>query len=388
MSRFAIRRPGVYVEEIRSQPQPIEGVSTSTAAFLGETQIGPDTPTLVTGWVQFQSVFGGYFGPEKYLPYAVEGFFLNGGKRCYICRVTNGDYPSALAKLEAVEEVSIVYTPNAQAVPCLSDLLVAHAERLKRFVIFDSIKGQGPSDVTKPKASANAALYYPWIYIADSGIKRVVPSGGHIAGIYASTDLERGVHKAPANQPVKGAVDLEVTLTDSQQDSLNPKGVNCIRNFSSRGILVWGARTLSVDPEYKYINVRRLLIYLEQSIKQGTAWVAFEANDEATWARVRMQVDNFLMQAWRNGILMGAEQREAYFVKCDRTTMGQDDIDSGHLHLLVGVAAVKPAEFLVLHINQTVCPKHHGIEANTLKSTRYSNAIRDKRCHTPSKLTD
>ncbi len=355
MSRFTIKRPGVFIEEIGSQPKPIEGVGTSTAAFLGETQTGPNSPTLITSWLKFQTVFGGYFGADKYLPYAVEGFFLNGGQRCYICRVTNGDYAGALAKVEALEEASIIYSPNAQATPGLADALIGHCERFKRFVILDSLKDQSPSNVTKPRESSFAAMYYPWIRVkqGETGPLCLVPPGGHVAGIYARTDNERGVHKAPVNQPVKGVVDLEYAVSRRQLDSLYPQGINCIANFEGRGNLVWGARTLSSDPEFKYVSVRRLLIYFEQSIKKGTAWVAFEFNNEATWAKVKMQIENFLAQTWKNGMLMGTKPQEAYFVHCDRTTMTQTDIDSGRLNVLIGVAPVKPAEFIIIRVNQT-----------------------------------
>ena len=205
------------------------------------------------------------------MPYAVEGFFGNGGKRCFVCSVNDGDYAGALAKLEVVD-APIIYSPNAQAVAGLADSLISHCERLRnRFAIFDSLKGQDPSSVTKPGESSFAALYYPWIYVKEAATDRLclVPMGGHVAGIYVRTDIEVGVNKAPANQLVNGAVDLEVTMKTYQQDSLIPQGINCIRKFAGRGILVWGARTLSSDPEWKYVNVRRLLIYLEQSIKKG-----------------------------------------------------------------------------------------------------------------------
>ena len=355
MSRLPIK-PGVFVQNIRIQPQPIEGVNTSTAGFLGETQTGLNKATLVTSWIDYQKFFGGYFGVDKFLPYVVEGFFLNGGQRCYVCKVTDSDYASALAKLEAVEEVSIVYSPNAQAVAGLADALIGHCERLRnRFVIFDSFKGQDPSSVTKPHESSFAALYYPWIYVKENATGKLclVPSGGHVAGIYARTDIEVGVHRAPANQLVKGAVDLEVTMKSYQQDSLNLQGINSIRNFAGRDLLLWGARTLSSDPIKKYVNVCRLLIYLEQSIKKGTAWAVFEPNNEATWAKVNATIENFLTQSWKAGMISGAKQQEAYFVKCDRSTMTQNDIDSGRLIVLIGVAPVKPAEFIIFRIAQT-----------------------------------
>jgi phage tail sheath protein FI len=355
MSRSTIKKPGVFVQNIRFQPQPIEGVDTNTTAFLGETQSGPSTPTLITSWLGYQSVFGGYFGEGKYLPYSVEGFFANGGQRCYVCRVNNNDYASALTSLEALEEISLVYVPNAQATAGLLNALIGHCERLKRFAIFDSLKGEDPCRVTKPHESSFAALYYPWIQVKPAGSSQtvLVPPGGYIAGIYARVDNAAGVHKSPANEPVYGAVGLMVALTRGHLDSLNPAGVNCIMNFEGRGIRVWGARTLSSDSLYKYVSVRRLLIYLEKSIKKGTAWATFEFNNEATWAKIGALTEDFLMQNWQKGMLMGAKPQDAYFVKCDRTTMTQNDIDNGQLNLLIGVAVTKPAEFMIVRVNQT-----------------------------------
>lgn len=354
MSRFAIKRPGVYIEEIRSNPKPIEGVGTNIVAFVGETQKGPTEPTAVTSWSQFKSVFGSYFGDDKYLPFTVEGFFKNGGKQCYISKVTGSDYIASLSKLESIKEISIFYSPNAQAVPELADELINQCERLKdRFVIFDALKSQNPSSVTKPHESSYAALYYPWINVKPEGVNQtvMVPPGGHIAGIYVRIDTQRGIHKAPANVVIEGALSLETAINDTQQASLDLQRINCIRHFEGRGILAWGARTLSMDPDFKYINVRRLLIFLEQSIKSGTEWTVFEPNNEVTWVKVKGQVDNFLMQAWKNGMLMGIKPAEAYFVKCDRSTMTQNDLENHRLILQIGVAIVKPAEFLVFSLS-------------------------------------
>lgn len=352
-----IKQPGVYIEEISVGTRPIQGVSTSTVAFVGETQKGPTAPTRITSWLQFQKVFGGYFGSDKYLPHAVEGFFLNGGQRCYIRKTDSDDYSTALVELEGLDEIALIYSPNAQAVPNLADLLIDHCERLRnRFVILDSIKGQTPSSVSKPRCvSSYAALYYPWIKIRQEATRGLytVPPGGHIAGIFARTDSEVGVHKAPANQVVKGAMGLEFSVNAAQQDTLNPQGINCIRSFTGRGILVWGARTLTSDLESRYVNVQRLLIYFEQSIKRGTAWTAFEPNNEATWAKVRMASENFLYTSWHDGQLMGAKPQEAYFVKCDRSTMTQNDIDNGKLNILIGVAPIRPAEFIILRVQHT-----------------------------------
>ncbi|XHH09599.1 MAG: phage tail sheath family protein [Candidatus Bathyarchaeia archaeon] len=344
------------MQEITVAPKPIKGVNTSTVAFLGETQKCPVAPTLIISWMQFQTVYGGYFGEEKFLPYAVEGFFLNGGQRCYIRRVCNNDYMVALMELEKVDEIALIYAPNAQATDGLIDLLFGHCERLQnRFVIIDSVKGQATSNVSKPeRACSYAALYYPWINVQEAGTGklRLVSPGGYVAGVYATVDIERSVHKAPANQQIKGVVSLEFAVSDSQQYNLNFQGINCIRSFPARGIMVWGARTLSSDPERKYVNVQRLMIYLQQSIARGTQWAIFEPNNEKTWAKLKLASENLLYSSWQAGILMGAKPQEAYFVRCDSSTMTQNDIDNGRIILRVGVAPVKPAEFIIFNVNQ------------------------------------
>lgn len=349
------KQPGVYVQELTIGPKPIQGVSTSTTAFLGETQKGPVTPTLVTSWLQFKTVFGGTFGEDKFLPYAVEGFFLNGGLRCYIRKVCDNDYAAALLELEQIEEISLVYSPNAQATAGLTDLLFDHCERLRnRFTIIDSVKGQLPSSVSKPKRACSfAALFYPWIKVPENSTAKIctVPPGGYVAGVYAKSDFERGVHKAPANLPVQGVVGLEFVVSNAQQYGLNSQSINCIRDFSGRGILVWGARTLASDPERKYINVQRLMIYLEQSITQSIKWVQFEPNNDKTWTKLKLATENFLYESWQTGMLMGTKPDQAYFVRCDRSTMTQNDIDNGRLIMQVGVAPVRPAEFIIFRVS-------------------------------------
>lgn len=358
MSRFTLNPPKVIVPNVKLKQQsqsPIQGVSTSTAAFLGETQMGPTTSTLVTSWLEYQTVFGGYFGQDKYLPYAVEGFFLNGGQRCFIRKIVNADYAAALAELEAVDEISIIYAPNAQAVSGLADLLIDHCERLRsRFAIFDSLKGQGFSKVSKPRTSSFVALYYLWIQIKDAGTGQLclVPPGGHVAGIYVRVDIELGVNKAPANQVVNGAVGTEFSGSQSLLETLDFEGINCIRVFTGRGIMVWGARTLSDDPVTKYVSVQRMLIYLEQSISRGLGWTIFELNNEVLWAKVKALTEEFLMSTWQAGMLVGAKPQDAYFVKVDRTTMTQSDIDNGQLVVIIGTAIMKPAEFIITRIGK------------------------------------
>jgi len=275
---------------------------------------------------------------------------------------TDSDVPGKRRGLTAfgeIDEISIVYAPNAQAVTGLVGSLVDHCEiHLKdRFAVIDAEQGASSISDLKPRDgndTSYAAFYYPWIEIVDpgTGMIRLVPPGGHMAGIYARSDTERGVHKAPANEPVRGAVGLEFAIGKGEQDILNPRGVNCIRAFPGRGIRVWGARTLSSDPAWKYVNIRRLFLYLEESIDEGTQWVVFEPNSELLWARVRQTITNFLTRVWKDGALMGMTAEEAFFVKCDRSTMTQDDIDNGRLVCVIGVAPVKPAEFVIFRIAQ------------------------------------
>jgi hypothetical protein len=179
-----------------------------------------------------------------------------------------------------------------------------------------------------------------------------VPPSGFVAGIYARTDIDRGVHKAPANEVVRLALGFEVLLNRAQQEALNPEGINCLRFFEGRGYRVWGARTASSDPEWKYLNVRRYFAYLERSIDKGTQWAVFEPNGEALWANVQATVEDFLFNEFQNNRLLGSKPSEAYFVRCDRSTMTQNDLDNGRLVCLVGVAPLRPAEFVIFRIGQ------------------------------------
>jgi len=523
--------PGVYVEEVSAGPVPIEGVSTSTAGFVGLTERGPTATRLVTSWLEYYRWFGGHIDPaDSFLPRAVQGFFDNGGQRLFISRITrtdaaaanldlatadpaqllqlvaigpgdwgnrlfarvtgaskttlggfqfrvtllyyeiappvpfvdpldpanianrdrrepdvieefdglglnpvgpgyaitsvnavsrlvrvdwtaantpqsrpadvgftpflNGgdgvnamtaaeyigdpaqpvDVRSGLAALEAIDEISILAVPdeihpalNAANQTQVTNELVNQCERLRdRFAVLAVASGQGDvQQIQPPRDSSYGAIYYPWIRVFDpvTSDTILVPPQGHVVGIYARTDVERGVHKAPANSEVRGIITrdlngnrgpLEFNVTKGQHDILNPRGVNVVRDFrpARRGIRVWGARTMSSDTQWRYVNVRRLFIFVEESIDQGTQWVVFEGNYEATWARVVRSISNFLTSVWRDGALAGTTPEEAFFVKCDRTTMTQDDIDNGRLICLIGIAPVKPAEFVIFRISQ------------------------------------
>jgi hypothetical protein len=263
---------------------------------------------------------------------------------------------TGLAAFEEIDEIAIVCVPDEVTVDGLTEAVVSHCANMgDRFAVLQAPQNPGPVDeLTPPIDSTYAAFYTPWIEVMhpETNARTLVPPGGHVAGIYARSDVERGVHKAPANEVVRGAMALQFDLTTDEQAVLNPRGVNCLRSFRGRGIRVWGARTASSDPLWRYVNVRRLFLYLEESIDESTQWVVFEPNDEGLWARVRQTVRNFLTTEWRNGALMGTTPEQAFYVKCDRTTMTQDDIDSGRLIVEIGVAPVKPAEFVVFRITQ------------------------------------
>jgi phage tail sheath protein FI len=513
--------PGVYIEEIERGPRPIEGVPTSTAAILGEAERGPITPRLVTSYKEYVRWFGDVFGDTRFLPYAVNGFFENGGKRAFVCRlVGNGsalsqaafgndffvraagagswgnrvkakispgttkdqnqnsvgfrfqlaywsldpvpafdpftdrtsfprpsliedfddlvtdeaspdfygkrvpfvdldkgetnqgpessalgilvrnpgaapgarpdeaiqvltggaDDPAALGvddyigrpvpnsgrtveqglaalELDPYRDVALVYAPSV--VPDIAKAIVTHCERMRfRFAVIDSAKTQSNTTALNPRNlitdTQYAGFYYPWIVVADprSGARKLIPPGGHVLGVYARSDTERGVFKAPANEILRGALALEYEINDEIQDDLNPKGVNVIRSFPGRGIRVWGARTLASNALWKYVSVRRLFIFLERSIYEGTQWVVFEPNDDRLWARVIDTIRLFLRGQWRLGALLGRTEQEAFFITCDRTTMTQDDILNGRLICEIGIAPVRPAEFVIFRIFQ------------------------------------
>ncbi|WP_335972158.1 phage tail sheath family protein [Streptomyces sp. CA2R106] len=274
--------------------------------------------------------------------------------------------------LEAVDEISMVAVPDLMAayqrgaidlesVKAVQLGLIAHCELMgDRLAIIDPPPGLNAREIrvwrqeTSNYDSKYAALYYPWIKVFDpsGGQTRLIPPSGHVAGIWARNDSERGVHKAPANEVVRGAVDLELQITRGEQDLLNPLGINCIRSFPGRGIRVWGARTLSSDPAWRYLNIRRYFNYLEESILNGTQWVVFEPNDQALWARIRRNISAFLVTEWRGGALFGGQPDDAYYVKCDAETNPPESVDLGRVICEIGVSPVKPAEFVIFRLAQ------------------------------------
>jgi phage tail sheath protein FI len=263
---------------------------------------------------------------------------------------------SGIQALQDIDEVAICLVPGMYHTDVLSALQI-HCESLgDRFAVFDSPPGQSVQQVQafrSPIDTTYAALYYPWVRIRDprpGGDELTVPPSGFVAGIYARTDVARGVFKAPANEVLRSIRGLEVSITKREQDLLNPQNINVLRAFPGRGNRVWGARVLTSDPLWRYVPVRRLFLMIEESIDEATQWAVFEPNDQPLWAQIRQAVTAFLTSQWRIGALQGATAAEAFFVTCDRSTMSQDDIDNGRLICLIGIAPVKPAEFVIFRI--------------------------------------
>lgn len=390
--------PGVYVEEVDRGSKPIEAVGTNTVGFLGESSKGPlNESVLITNWSQFVKTFGDFKECSQHFAHGVYGFFQNGGSRCFVVNVgapadavaakpvatAAGDKKDEKAPVAAatpgggrdglfigrdggpgartglkcfdeVDEIAIVAAPG-QTSPAVQDALLSHCETRKdRFAILDSpetITG-GIDKLPKPRDSKYGAYYFPWIQVYDADHGNIfVPPSGHIAGVYSRVDSERGVHKAPANEIIRGALGLKYNVSKGEQDLLNPKGINAIR-FMNGAIRIWGARTLSTDPSWRYINVRRLFIMVESSIERATQWVVFEPNDHRLWKRVQRTISSFLTLLWRNGALMGTAPEQAFYVKCDEETNPPEVIDAGQLVVEIGLAPVKPAEFVIFRIGQ------------------------------------
>ncbi len=364
--------PDVYVEEIQSI-QPIQGVLTDITAFVGITETKPagNEQPLLNGFSEYQQYYGGFLpesmGQYGVLPHAVKSFFENGGTRCYIISITpvdinhivSDDYlNTGLPALEQLKDVRIVAIPGVFDVD-IQQGFIDHCEAMKdRFAILDMPDTiEHISDLREHRDhfdSSYAAFYHPWLQTQDpeTGGTLNIPPSGAIAGIYGANDRARGVHKASANSPVSGIIGLKYAVTENEQETLNPDGINTIRFFPGRGTLVWGARTCSSDEEYKYVNVKRYVLYLNQTIREGTEWIVYEPNNEQLWAKTVQSVENFLNNEWRNGALMGTKPEQAYFVKMDRTTMTANDLAQEKRIFIFGVAITRPAEFFVMSIVQ------------------------------------
>jgi phage tail sheath protein FI len=329
------------------------------------------TPRLCTTFSEFKESFGDFSTDpgQARLAHAVFGFFNNGGSRCFVIRVAGEpDVRQALERFEAIDEIALVAGPGLIKPETRSELL-SHCERLgDRFAILDSEETVPALDASMlPPSSKYGAFYFPWIAVFDPREKLehpdgpgtvFVPPSGHIAGVYARVDSTRGVHKAPANEVVRGALGVRYAVTKALQKGLNPKGVNCIRDMNGN-LRVWGARTIGGDAngESKYVNVRRLLLFLCESIEEGTQWTVFEPNDAALWAKITRNVSAFLTTVWRDGALFGATPQEAFYVRCDRETNPPAERELGRVTTEVGVAIVRPAEFVIIRISQWAGPE-------------------------------
>jgi phage tail sheath protein FI len=380
--------PDVYVQEVAAGPRPIQAVGTRTAGFIGvapKADAYRGAARAINNWLQFTREFTEPGSASTPLSNAVFGFFQNGGSRCFVVNIRRTDgVDVGLNALGAEDEIAMVAAPGYTDVASY-DAILTHCEDLKdRVAILDGplqvedlgqltkvittvaararAKGAGdtppnekPGLRPRPSDSGFGAFYFPGISVRDplSGeIVDVAPSG-HIAGIWARNDATRGVHKAPANEIVRGALNVTQRLTKDEQGVLNPVGVNCIRYFAREGIRVWGARTLAdAANEWRYLNVRRLFNMIEESIAEATRWIVFEPNDRELWKSIRRDIGAFLTRVWLDGALMGRTASEAFFVKCDEETNPPEVIDAGMVVAVIGIAPVKPAEFVIFQISQ------------------------------------
>lgn len=395
--------PGVYVRYIPSGMRVIAAAGTSVAAFLGtvDTDQPTNTPILVTSWQDFEDKFVNLAGTQNppLLTDSVYGWFTNGGGPCYILAIppTQDTLQPALTALEEKPDVTMV------AVPGLSDivgilpanqatqqsLVVAHCQTMgNRVALLDLPAGTPPQtqdappgdsgtgttpatpvpgavDVANtitltPEQATYATIYYPWLLapsVYKNSTARYIPSSGHVAGTWARTDTQRGVYKAPANVAILGITGLEFSLTNQTQAPLNDVGINCVRTFPGQGSLVWGARTRAAqdpsDLDFRYVNVRRYVNFLDDSITQSTRWAVFEPNNAELQAKVAAAVSSFLLDQWRTGALVGATAPEAFNVVCDSTNNPPTSMAQGNLYCDVGVALTRPAEFVYFRVTQT-----------------------------------
>ncbi|TDT41748.1 hypothetical protein DES49_1850 [Halospina denitrificans] len=385
--------PGVYVEEVSSGARPIQPVGTSTAGFVGiapDPSIRPHEPVAINSWSHFMRVFAP--DPAKtestHLAQGVHGFFLNGGSRCYVVNCQDENQLTGnrkgLGALETIDEIAIVAAPGFTSAAAY-DAVLNHCEKMEdRVAILDgpqsvdsinnltkvatakatkkkdedgeSSSGDGGGLRPRNSDRGYGAVYFPWIVGRDPNNRSSLvpmPPSGHMAGIYARTDAQRGVHKAPANETVRGALNVSYRVTRQEQAELNPQGVNCIRFFPREGIRVWGARTLApAASEWRYINVRRLFNMIKESIAESTHWVVFQPNDKDLWMGIKRDVSAFLTQIWRQGALFGSTPEEAFFVQCDAELNPPEVRDAGKVITRIGLAPVKPAEFVIFQIGQ------------------------------------
>lgn len=364
-----------------SSPLPAGEVRADYTMFALFKPVPPvGKPVLCTSFTEYKRNFGDFSSDtmHSHLTHAVYGFFNNGGTRCYVIRAkdkTSTEIGAAFDALDRIEDISIVAAPGVLDDGARGAIADRCANKGDRFAILDGSEKQGDlNNLTKiaaaggvmPQRTDAAAWYFPWITVFDPVTRALNPAGdgtinvppsGHIAGVYARVDAQRGVHKAPANEPVLGALGVAQPLSKAEQDGLNPKGVNCIRVINDN-VLLWGARTVGGDlnTDLKYISVKRTLLFLKKSIYEGTQWVVFEPNSPALWQTITRNVTAFLTGVWRSGALFGNTPQEAFYVKCDAETNPKEAREAGQVVTEIGVAIVRPAEFVIFRVSQWAGP--------------------------------
>ena len=369
--------PGVYKEYIF--PQSSVKLDTGVPAFLGicncqnvEGEEIPLNQPQQFRWSKFEQFFGKSFS-HSYLAYAVRGFFQNGGQRCYVVYLKNTTLEAlqeGLTALESLNTIDLVCAPDIMSLPpsatdpeqvsLMQSAVLEHCSKLgDRFAILDSLPGANLEAVQEQRQKLTAtkgygAFYYPWLRIPD-GLEQsgdFMPPCGHIAGVYARSDALNGVHKAPANEMLEGVVGLEVSLTNEQQGQLNPQNINCLRAFPGRGIRIWGARTLSSNPQWRYVNVRRLFLTLGRWLELELTPTVFEPNNSKLWANIRRDLTVYFNNLFEKGALKGTSRSEAFYIKCDEETNPPEIRDAGKVVTEIGLAAATPCEFIVVRITQ------------------------------------
>jgi phage tail sheath protein FI len=377
------KSPGVHVESAADRFVPLTAVETGVTAFLGVTEKGPaNQPIRVGSFEQYEKTFG---AAEGYLTAALRGFFDNGGKSAYLINVApeggldptpddfiglQGTEPRGLQVLEKLDDVDLVIAPDlmthyrksagfplADHVLAVQRALVEHCEKMHdRFCLLDSLPGQNMKEAIEWRGrfdTSHAAFYFPWVRVRRGEDGSVpVPPSGHIAGAIARSDRSEGVHRAPANQPIAGVVDVAQRVRKRDRDVCFDHRVNTLSAFPGRGIRIWGARTLSSDQAFMQINVRRLFILIRKSVEKFAQWVVFEPNEPSLWKKIARSCNVFLDELWRKGALVGDSQEEAFYVKCDEETNPPEARDVGELVCEIGISPVKPAEFIIVRIHQ------------------------------------
>jgi uncharacterized protein len=381
--------PGVYREDIFLEPT--SALRTGVPVFLGYTEksdVPLNTARLLTMWPQYEQHFGS-LQADCYLAHAVAGFFQNGGSLCYVVRLEENERPPIEALVQGLDmaatldSIDLVCAPDIMSCKghdsskesveaVVADIiqmqgkLLEHCDRLgDRLAILDAVGDAGMAEVAEPGqqldavtkqrallSGVNGALYFPWVGVRspnNSGA-RFIPPSGHIAGIFSRTDQRSGVHKAPANEILEGVTDLQYPINNMEQGALNESGINCLRTFPGRGIRVWGARTLSHDPAWTYVNVRRLFLTAGRWIDRHMAGMVYEPNDPRLWARIGRELTTYFDGLFRQGALRGNTPEEAFYVKCDAETNPPDQREMGRVVTEIGLAPGIPAEFIVVRI--------------------------------------